>query len=63
MRQIYPSQGIDRMADTALIVTNNLSHNVSIHIEAAKTSLSHLANVSLVTEVAGQAEAWAVVEA
>jgi site-specific recombinase XerD len=42
------------MADTALIVSNNLSHNVSANIEAAKTSLSHLANVYLVTEVAGQ---------
>jgi hypothetical protein len=45
------------MADTALIVANNLSHNVAVHIEAAKTSLSHLANVYLVTEVAGQSPA------
>ena len=45
------------MADTALIVANNLSHNVSVRIEEAKTSLSHLANVYLVTEVAGQAQA------
>ena len=42
------------MADTALIVANNLSHNVLAHIEAAKNSLSHLATVYLVTEVAGQ---------
>ena len=44
------------MADTALIVANNLSHNVLAHIEAAKNSLSHLATVYLVTEVAGQSE-------
>jgi site-specific recombinase XerD len=44
-------------ADTALIVANNLSHNVLAPIEAAKTSLSHLANVYLVTEVAGQSTA------
>ena len=41
------------MADTALIAANNLSHNVMAHIEAAKNSLSHLATVYLVTEVAG----------
>ena len=45
------------MADTALIVSNNLSHNVVAHIEAAKNSLSHLATVYLVTEVAGQSAA------
>ena len=45
------------MADTALIVANNLSHNVLAHIEAAKNSLSHLATVYLVTEVAGQSAA------
>ena len=45
------------MADTALIVANNLSHNVVAHIEAAKNSLSHLATVYLVTEVAGQSAA------
>jgi integrase/recombinase XerD len=45
------------MADTALIVANNLSHNVMTHIEAAKNSLSHLATVYLVTEVAGQSAA------
>ena len=45
------------MTDTALIVGNNLSHNVSVRIEEAKTSLGHLANVYLVTEVAGQSQA------
>ena len=45
------------MADTALIVANNLSHNVVAHIEAAKNRLSHLATVYLVTEVAGQSAA------
>ena len=45
------------MAGTALIVANNLSHNVAVRIEEAKTSLSHLANVYLVTEVAGQSAA------
>jgi site-specific recombinase XerD len=45
------------MADTVLIVANNLSHNVVAHIEAAKNSLSHLATVYLVTEVAGQSAA------
>src|SRR4029434_4993407 len=45
------------MADTALIVANNLSHNVSVRLQEAKTSLSHLANVYLVTEGAGQAQA------
>ena len=45
------------MADTALILAKNLSHNVLAHIEAAKTSLSHLATVYLVTEVAGQSTA------
>jgi site-specific recombinase XerD len=45
------------MADTALIMANNLSHNVLAHIEAAKNSLSHLATVYLVTEVAGQSVA------
>ena len=45
------------MENTALVLANNLSHNVSTHIEAAKTSLSHLANVYLVTEVSGQSKA------
>ncbi len=38
-------------ADTALIVANNLYHNVSVRLEEAKTSLGHLANVYLVTGV------------
>ena len=38
------------MADTALIVAKNLSHNVLAHIEAAKISLIRLANVYLDTE-------------
>jgi integrase/recombinase XerD len=46
-----------QVTDTALIVANNLSHNVVAHIEAAKNSLSHLATVYLVTEVAGQSAA------
>jgi integrase/recombinase XerD len=45
------------MESTSLILANNLSHNVAIHIEAAKTSLGRLANVYLVTEVAGQSTA------
>ena len=45
------------MADTALIVANNLSHNVAMRVEEAKTSLRHLATVYLVTEVAGQSQA------
>jgi hypothetical protein len=45
------------MSNTALILANNLSHNVLAHVEAAKTSLSHLATVYLVTEVAGQSQA------
>jgi integrase/recombinase XerD len=45
------------MADTTLILANNLSHNVSVRIEEAKTSLRHLATVYLVTEVAGQSQA------
>jgi integrase/recombinase XerD len=38
-------------------VAKNLSHNVSVRVEEAKTSLCHLANVYLVTEVEGQSEA------
>lgn len=45
------------MDDTALIVANNLSHNVAIRLDEAKTSLSHLATVYLVTEVAGHSPA------
>ena len=45
------------MSDTALIVPDNLSHNVLVRLEAAKTRLSDSANVYLVTEVAGQSQA------
>jgi integrase/recombinase XerD len=45
------------MSDTALILPNNLSHNVLSRLEEAKTCLSDLANVYLVTEVAGQSQA------
>jgi len=45
------------MADTSLILSNNLSHNVSVRLEAAKSSLNHLATLYLVTEVAGQSQA------
>jgi hypothetical protein len=40
------------MSETALIVPDNLSHNVLARLEEAKTRLSNLANVYLVTEVA-----------
>ena len=39
------------MSDTALILPDNLSHNVSAHIETAKNSLGGLSAVYLVTEV------------
>jgi len=45
------------MADTALIVANNLSHNVPVRVEEAKISLIRLANLYLDTEVKGQSEA------
>ena len=45
------------MADAALILAKNPSHNVSTHIEVTQTSLSHLTIVYLVTEVAGQSKA------
>ena len=45
------------MVNTALIVANNLSHNVAVRVEEAKTHLSHLANMYLETEVKGQSEA------
>ena len=44
------------MSDTALMVPDNLSHNVMARLEEAKTRLSDLANVYLVTEVAGQSQ-------
>src|SRR6266849_5729335 len=45
------------MAETALIVTKNLSHNVSVRVAEATMSLAQLANVYLDTEVKGQSEA------
>ncbi len=45
------------MPETALILPDNLSHNVSAHIETAKKSLGDLATVYLVTEVAGRSRA------
>jgi hypothetical protein len=45
------------MAETALVVPSNLSHNVPAAIEAAKTRLAHLATLYLATEVAGQSQA------
>jgi integrase/recombinase XerD len=45
------------MSDAALIVQDNLSHNVLSRLEEAKTRLGNLANVYLVTEVAGQSQA------
>jgi hypothetical protein len=45
------------MPDTALILPDNLSHNVSTHIEQAQNRLSDLATLYLVTEVAGQSQA------
>jgi hypothetical protein len=45
------------MSDTALILQDNLSHNVLSRLQAAKTRLGDLANVYLVTEVAGQSQA------
>jgi integrase/recombinase XerD len=45
------------MSDTALIVQDNLSHNVLARLEEAKTRLRDLATVYLVTEVAGQSQA------
>jgi site-specific recombinase XerC len=45
------------MAQTALMVANNLSHNVPSLLAAAKTSLTDLATLYLATEVAGQSQA------
>jgi hypothetical protein len=45
------------MAETALVVQSNLSHNVPAAIEAAKNRLTNLAALYLVTEVAGQSQA------
>jgi len=45
------------MAETALVVQSNLSHNVPAAIEAAKNRLTDLATLYLTTEVAGQSQA------
>jgi integrase/recombinase XerD len=45
------------MAETALMVQSNLSHNVPAAIQAAKTRLTDLATLYLATEVAGQSQA------
>ena len=45
------------MAETALAVRSNLSHNVLAAVTAAKTHLTDLANLYLITEVAGQSQA------
>jgi hypothetical protein len=45
------------MPETALVVQSNLSHNAPATIETAKTRLTDLANLYLVTEVAGQSRA------
>jgi hypothetical protein len=45
------------MAEAALVVRSNLSHNVPVAIAAAKTRLTDLATLYLVTEVAGQSQA------
>ena len=45
------------MAETALIRSNNLSHNVPAVVAAAKTRLSDLTTFYLTTEVAGQSQA------
>jgi integrase/recombinase XerD len=45
------------MAETALAVQSNLSHNVPVAIEAAKNRLTDLATLYLATEVAGQSQA------
>ena len=45
------------MPETALIRSNNLSHNVPAAIKAAKNRLTDLATLYLATEVAGQSQA------
>jgi site-specific recombinase XerD len=45
------------MAETALMVANNLSHNVPAAIEAAKPRLTDLTTLYLVIEVASQSQA------
>ncbi len=45
------------MPETALMLPDNLSHNVSAQLETAKNTVSGLATVYLVTEVAGRSQA------
>jgi hypothetical protein len=45
------------MAETALIRSNNPSHNVPAAIDAAKARLTALATLYIATEVAGQSQA------
>jgi integrase/recombinase XerD len=45
------------MAETALVMQSNLSHNVPALIEAAKNRLTDLATLYLATEVPGQSQA------
>jgi hypothetical protein len=45
------------IAETALILGKNSSHNVQATLEAAKTNLIVLATLDLVTEMAGQSQA------
>jgi site-specific recombinase XerD len=45
------------MPNTALMLPDNISHNVPAALEVAKTHLTDLATLYLVTEVAGQSQA------
>lgn len=45
------------MAETALVVPSNLSHNVLTAIEAAKNRLTDLATLYLATGISGQSQA------
>jgi hypothetical protein len=53
----FPSFSEKSMAETAIVVQSNLSHNVPAAIEAAKTRLTDLATLYFETEVAGQSQA------
>jgi integrase/recombinase XerD len=57
MGEIHTLLREESMPNTALMLPHNLSHNVPATIEAAKTSLTDLATLYLVTEVAGQSQA------
>ena len=45
------------MPNTSLMLSDNLPHNVPAAIAAAKTRLTDLAKLYLVTDVAGQSQA------